>query len=238
MHMENQEQPIQPQTPVQPTESPVKIKRPLPKLKLIAALVLLILVLTLPFGGYLLLGKLGIHPKPSTVTIKTTAPTPTPNPTANWKTYTNTKYGFSFKYPSELNGLGSYTDPKGELVSLIQDSYGGQPKMEVYISTGSAATAAQTFLNQIISTKKGLENFNYTQISTEKLDNQTLYFYSEDFDFSSNGLPPPGQPMNTLAASNTISNVFYNIRYHYLPKEQKSEQDLFNKILSTFKFTQ
>ncbi|MDO8551463.1 MAG: PsbP-related protein [bacterium] len=33
--------------------------------------------------------------------ITTTTPTPTHDPTANWKTYTNTKYGYSIKYPKD-----------------------------------------------------------------------------------------------------------------------------------------
>lgn len=31
------------------------------------------------------------------------SPTPTPDPTANWETYTNTEYGFSVKYPSNVS---------------------------------------------------------------------------------------------------------------------------------------
>ena len=125
----------------------------------------------------------------------------------------------------------------GNNVSLIQESYGGQPKMEVYISTGSAAMTDQSFLNQIVSTGKGLENFKYSRISSKNLDNQTLYFYSEDFDSSSNGLPSPGQPLNTFVVSNTIKDVFYNISYHYLPDKSEQENALYNQILSTFKFT-
>jgi hypothetical protein len=86
------------------------------------------LILTIPFGGYLLLGKMGIYPKPSVVTIKTTIPAPTisvtsPTPTSgipnslgkisvitinpkatssgSWKTYVNTKFGFAIKYPAQ-----------------------------------------------------------------------------------------------------------------------------------------
>jgi len=48
-------------------------------------------------------------PTPTTVVIPTQIPiatstpmsTPTSDPTANWKTYTNTKYGYSIKYPPE-----------------------------------------------------------------------------------------------------------------------------------------
>jgi hypothetical protein len=81
--MENQTQPtIEPQIPVQSvSEQKTESKKPLPKLKLTALIILLLLILTIPFGGFLLLGKLGIHPKPSTITIKTVAPTTNPTPT-------------------------------------------------------------------------------------------------------------------------------------------------------------
>ncbi|MBI2676838.1 MAG: hypothetical protein HYX21_02755 [Candidatus Yanofskybacteria bacterium] len=45
-------------------------------------------------------------------------PTPTPNPTANWKTYTNSQYGFEFKYPNEWNAT-SGINIKGPLNGYI-----------------------------------------------------------------------------------------------------------------------
>lgn len=39
------------------------------------------------------------------VTEATTQASPTTDPTANWKTYTNTQYGFTFKYPPGLETL-------------------------------------------------------------------------------------------------------------------------------------
>lgn len=85
---------------------PPKPKKAFKKWLLIALVI--ILILSLPIGGYLLLGKMGINPKPSVVTV--TTPTPKPNSnlstnsnllpanlTANWKTYKGN--GFSFKYP-------------------------------------------------------------------------------------------------------------------------------------------
>jgi hypothetical protein len=68
----------EPQMPVQTIPQPAS---PKPKFSFKSKWPLVILagiiVLSLPLGGFLLLGKLGIHPKPSTVTIKTAAPSPT-----------------------------------------------------------------------------------------------------------------------------------------------------------------
>lgn len=40
------------------------------------------------------------QPGPYTIPTSGLVVTPTPDPTANWKTYTNTKYGFEIKYPT------------------------------------------------------------------------------------------------------------------------------------------
>lgn len=63
----------------------------------------LLVILAFAVGGYYLWARnyrashsLG---PPPVVSPKVTRPTPTPDPTANWKTYTNEKYHFEFKYP-------------------------------------------------------------------------------------------------------------------------------------------
>lgn len=66
----------------------------------------------------------------SSATPKTTqySPSPTPDPTANWKTFTNTIYGFSFKYPDtatvqELPALNNSSIPNGkQTVIQIDDA--------------------------------------------------------------------------------------------------------------------
>lgn len=40
-------------------------------------------------------------------------PTPTPNETVNWKTYTNTKYGFEFKHPTGTELSTAYSAKEG-----------------------------------------------------------------------------------------------------------------------------
>ncbi len=46
--------------------------------------------------------------------VASPVPSPTPDVTANWKTYTNAKYNFSFKYPSAWNvTYDQQPDPAG-----------------------------------------------------------------------------------------------------------------------------
>ncbi|HUS59959.1 MAG TPA: PsbP-related protein [Nevskiaceae bacterium] len=52
------------------------------------------------FGAYKF-GQKQIQPGPQPTPTPVVEATPTPDPTANWKTYTNTKYGYSIKYPED-----------------------------------------------------------------------------------------------------------------------------------------
>lgn len=58
-----------------PTTPPIKPKKAFKKWLLIG--IVLILILSLPLGGYLVLNKMGVKPKPSVVTVITPTPQPT-----------------------------------------------------------------------------------------------------------------------------------------------------------------
>jgi hypothetical protein len=110
--MENQEQqPIQPETPVQPAPRPVEPKKSLPKWPLI--IVGVILLVTLLTGTYLLGKNQTVNQKPTLKTTQVITPTITPIPTQGmvattspasvngnqtWKTYQ--AKGYSIRYPS------------------------------------------------------------------------------------------------------------------------------------------
>jgi hypothetical protein len=126
--MENQEQPtIQSQTSVQPVlehvQTSVEPKKSLSKWPLIVVSV--ILIATLLTGTYLLVKSQNVNQRPASKitaispTVSLT-PTSTPDPTANWKTFTDTATGLSFKYPPTYtlsNGMNSRGGGQG--VALI-----------------------------------------------------------------------------------------------------------------------
>lgn len=101
---------------MQPTVNPnipseTQIKPPKPWFKIVLLIGLgLMLISSLVFAGYQL-GKKQSKPvvqlSPTPLAAATLLPTPTavatptPNPTAEWKTYTNTTYGFEIKYPPD-----------------------------------------------------------------------------------------------------------------------------------------
>ena len=74
-----------------------------PKTNLATPIVFLILGVVIGASGLWAYQKYSpfLNKQPVNQTASTSMPTPTSDPTANWKTYTNTKYYFSFKYPSE-----------------------------------------------------------------------------------------------------------------------------------------
>lgn len=99
--------PVLPPQPEQDNTSQVSIspKSKYKKIVLIGFLILIgVVVLYVGFNViYRLLGGGVGHSFPvARDSDQTTSPTLTPDPTANWKTYTNTEFGFSFKYPKQL----------------------------------------------------------------------------------------------------------------------------------------
>ncbi len=84
------------------------------------ATILVLLVVVLVIGGYLVYsGKIIINRSQETVPydvykLTNSSPSPTPigaDETANWKTYTNTIYKFSFKYPPAYTIISESANP-------------------------------------------------------------------------------------------------------------------------------
>lgn len=91
--------PVQPATvqSTPPASTPSKSKLPL-ILGLIILLVVSAGILLAKSGG---IPRLVAKPTPTPVPTQIPTPTPTVDPTSDWKTYTNTKYNYSIKYPVE-----------------------------------------------------------------------------------------------------------------------------------------
>lgn len=67
---------------------------------LILAGIIILLAIT---GGIFYLGRITTpKPQPQNMVISSPQLSPTPDETANWKTYTNSTYGYSFKYPQNF----------------------------------------------------------------------------------------------------------------------------------------
>ncbi len=104
---------------------------------LILILILIPLILAVGVAAYLKL-KPSQTPPPTTPQIITGAPTPTPSPSAKWQTYTNNKFGISFKYPLSH----SLTDNSSDQLEIIINQ--DQPDaMTLWTEPASTASANQ-----------------------------------------------------------------------------------------------
>jgi hypothetical protein len=229
-------QPIVPPAPEQSSEPKTKLSK-----WLAVVIVTVVLVMVGGAGAYFLNKNSTPKPQPITTTV-IVKPTPTPtlilDTTANWKTYTNTKYGFSFKYPASAIIEES---PSSNALAIAYRQYSNQgiPKMLIEIYNKDDASK-QNLYNpdklQVLTDNRKRENFAYSPVTQLSVDNQTLYYYSEDFDGSSGALPPAGGPNNASYAYGVIGNYFYDILYENDFIAFGGDSNDFDRILSTLKF--
>jgi len=170
---------MEPTQSAQPSPE-VNISKPNNKL-VVGAVVLILLLLTstglLAYQNFQLqkqIASLQSTPSPS--------PSPTPDPTANWKTYTNQKLIFSFKYPDNLvfkdlgNSVIDFSDSKNNtnfnlngfeiLSSVDYQKYLSERKSSGNLQNQKAFTDSQDRLWQ---TDMGLgEVYNFTGILNQQ----------------------------------------------------------------------
>lgn len=120
----------------QPLQTPPPIP-PKPQVKNSLVLIMsILLIVTVGIAGlfYFQIQKLSKELS-KYQTQSSPTPTATPDSTANWKTFTSTKFGFSFKYPPELTYIYDQSDQYVEkgisnAMILIQNFDGAKPRTE------------------------------------------------------------------------------------------------------------
>ena len=222
-----------PVQPIQPT--PVQTVPPIPtksgsKLKLILGIIILILV----SAGILLaksgsLSQLTAKPTPTPVPTQIPIPTPTTDPTANWKTYNNTKFNYSFKYPVEWGDCPN-------------DFGGGQTDTAIYLCSASL----QPFDYIWTSFMDNPQNLNFQQLATQNLSSDL----KNNFKYTAVTIGlNSANVTKSLPAANESEEVFFKmpnngyIGISYQPNNSKSgftesssSYKIFYQILSTFHF--
>jgi hypothetical protein len=150
-----------------------------------------------------------------------TEPNQSPDPTANWKTYTNTQYGFSFKYPTDLGFL--YDQLSGGNL-LLQNFNGTAPRKELD------------------------SDFQFALFVT-KYDGTPLFKFSEQWEKElKTGKPIIVEIANKQAVRgfsgqkyNPVPTIWFtdknNLYTIQLSNPESTNKDWFDQILSTFKFT-
>ncbi len=218
----------------------------------------LILVIFLVVGILVGIGGLLVYQKYFAVKpIAVASPTPvvTADPTADWKTYTNTKYNYSFKYPENYsvgqNGFGSDTpEIESHIVAYNSDSQDStlEPRIAVSITDKtleSLTTQAQRHFNKV-STYKLPANSNKEQLSeiakSEIEDNQVIEKFTETVFLGTKAYTYTIK--GNYVEDGSAESLYPLMEYKYLWFENEnnifqitlSNIDAINQILSTFKF--
>lgn len=229
-------QPKSPPTEQQPTQLPIKPRKAFKKWVLIALVI--ILFLSLPIGGYLYLGKMGFHPKPSTITIQNKKPSPASNAanaTANWKTFEDKQFGFTFKYPEDFIIDKKLQDTKTETMSLLinfktkddkPDKVSPVELLYVYNPSNLSLEKLQEKLaNNPMGEGPSLIDKNDTQLTNA---NNITAQYSDIHYCVSNC------KSYTWSYKNQVFQMIFHPNYG---NKNQIYKDYFDKIFSTFKFT-
>jgi len=219
------------QSPTKPPTPSFQEKLKANKFRILAGVLGILVFAGAVFGAYKL-GQRQAQPAAQPTPTPEVVATPTPDLTADWKTYTNTKYGYSIKYPQGV----IVEDDKEQNLVIFEF-----PKEEDWI----AGFSVWYYSN--------LENLD-PQSFYQKL-------YDEEKAASEEGLPPPPEPLESKGVNvgnlrgfqvRILAYEAYE-RITYLGKDdkmvairfadenpndplQKEHLDTFNLMLSTFRF--
>lgn len=239
MNEQNQQQTLPPQQPPIPPQNVNPVPPPQHKNWIKWVLIIVFVVLLASITTYFVLTFQSQKPPPPQIVQTTPSPTPTPDPTANWKTYTNTKYGFTFKHPS-LDDTCCDVSPPSQNLELIA-SFGD--KSTVLPQSDKPFNGFSVYVEpnpNKISFKMYLNNAKLQLLQTLKNE------------IGPRPLQPP-QESSILIGSRTgtmlsnyrwaVVDVFIplldNQRIVVIAKEGgENFTTLFDQILSTFKFTE
>lgn len=162
------------------------------------------------------------------------------DPTANWKTYTNTKYGFEFKYPTGFVVTESLFHPYSDCSSPTQDQCGLSIKIESNSISGKPAFGLlvngqpdgglytdESYINY----KLARTSRNYLFVTGENVVSGGVIRTN-----GSVGGSPEFDHLQLMKASIVVNND----NYIWFGKFERAGADhslLFKEILSTFHFT-
>lgn len=212
---------VPPPPPAPPPANSTPSAPRFPKIFIIGIVVLLLIILGA--GAFVLQSKNNKQQvaQVTPVPTKPITPTPTPDPTANWKMYTNTKYGISIKYPPTW----IYREIPGSAGSTADDVYlelssSGFPSPQ----TDARADITFTFTKNDPSANWQPKDFSNYQSAAYQLGNVSATKIS-------------GVNRVSLSPDMVILAPIGNNYVQILSNEPGNPPQIFDQILSTFKFT-
>ncbi len=182
-----------------------------------------------------------VNPRPSPSSV-TPEKTPQPSdPTANWKTYTNLKYGYAFKYPESWEpnrGPGNISD-KGLSTQRDVDFY------DPSLPGEDPGTGLNVMVNELdaAGTKRNCSNL-------DDCFSKTFDWLTETYTLNKTSSTFVGQPATTFTYQRKTDlytqswkylyflykGNAYNIHISTNTNREKVIFGVFDQILSTFKF--
>lgn len=242
--MDEVNQPITPQVPQTPDQMNSSLEDSNHS-KIIPIIIVIIILILVGAGSYILGTK---NSQPATENIIQTTPIPSPipttDPTSNWKTYTNTKYGYSIKYPSDL-----FVKDFETATSFTSEPYptGEGPGPLDLIEIASKGNYVNNTFNALFKANQGedvLEAHSAIDVQVTKLRNTKFGTY-DAVEYIRDGLTPPksdlgrgpiGYEHHVLIKKN--DQEFIDLINQSMNVEKTKQRDLiFNEMVSTLKFT-
>lgn len=202
------------QTPIM-TNKPEPVKHKYLKGKwLVFFLITSLLMITTSY--FFFTNKPAVSPEKYTTNIK---PTISVDPTANWKTYTNNKFHYSFKYPNQwIVREESVSNNQNILSSQFFITYSKyDEELNITVFNKNTGPGYSQYITPY--TTPSQIKFAYVEGTVFETDftGEAGRLFRQEFQF-------------------TKDNYGYNIVYNIYKEEKDYGKHIFNQILSTFKF--
>ena len=234
-----------PQSP-EPTPAQAPPSEPKPKFSFRKWPILIITVLfliILAMGAYIALGnkqtKVAQNPNIPTAVSPTVekkiVASPTPDTTASWKEYDNNQYDYSLKYPGDqfvrmncpnegLDLVTKTTSNANTDESKVLETCGRDGRFDIEFQTYSTAPT-------LLTAGDGYD-ITHTQITVDGVIADDYIFNPTD---KCQGQCHPWT--EEVHATQTVNSLTGEVRYYVFYLTKQNDQEIFNKILSTFRFS-
>lgn len=205
--------------------------------------ILIVLLIATLIGGYFVYTnyKLPIFDRTNNRTkVSLSTPAPTSDPTANWKVYTSIDYGYTFKYPSDLNLIDYQEKPYNRIGVQLNtcpqkgtDAFCGY-NLHVSISVNNQTNSPRISVDQAVNQQREsnkevcLPQTKYSDVTPTTIAGKPAKTYSISVCYGNSKAFFVSDGNNVFVISQGYSDNEAELKY----------KQLNDQILSTFQFAQ